>query len=266
MSAVERYKEAASQNKEIVFRGLTFHPLKVKHYALYRNAKPSMELMLSSLPIRLARMSWCGCLDAIDQMTLQETGHTDGLLLSILLILNEALNLRAEIDKSRMQIMRDETGTLKSIVLRTGQNQVAALDMAAMSEVRQILAIQNDYTIPNEAWNPELVRAQAYLQSQQKSELKFDLETLVYSVALNSGKDPDDVWDWPIRKFERMQAAIDRRLCFEIYTKAELGGHVKFKHGNPCPSWKFDRVSELPGGFQRIDELDAGANGLLKEA
>lgn len=266
MSAVERYKEAASQNKEIVFRGLTFHPLKVKHYALYRNAKPSMELMLSSLPIRLARMSWCRCLDSIDQTTMQETGKTEGLLLSILLILNEALNLHAEIDKSRMQILRNEAGELQAIVLRTGQNKVAALDMAAMSEVRKILAIQNDYTIPNESWNPELVKAQAYLQSQQKSDLKFDLETLVYSVALNSGKDPDDVWDWPIRKFERMQAAIDRRLCFEIYTMADLGGHVKFKHGNPCPSWKFDRVSELPGGFQQIAELDAGANGLLDGA
>lgn len=265
MEAVERYIDAARQNKTIFYEGLEFRPLKVKDYALYRNARPAMELMLSSLPVAFARLSWCSCLDALDQEATRESGKTAGMLLSILLVLNEALNLHAERDPSRMQLVRGDDGKLKSIVVMTEQHKIVAFSMAAMSTVRVILAAQNNFNLPDENWNPELVRAKQYIQAQQTTDLKFDLETLVYSVALNSGKEPETVWEWPIRKFELMQAAIDRKLCYQLYTAAELSQQVKFKRGNPVPSWKFDRVPELPTGFKTIAELDAGAKGLLSE-
>ena len=67
-----------------------------------------------------------------------------------------------------------------------------------------------------------------------------------------------------IREFEKTQAAIDRKLYFEIFLGAEIDGRARFKNGNPCPSWRYDRKTELPGGFIKISDLDAGTKGLLK--
>ena len=264
MRTVPQYMDAVRQNKAIIFNGLTFNPLRVKHYALYRNAKPAMELMQSTLPPMLARKSWCACLDAMDRQTIQETGKNPGMLTSVLLFLNTALDLRAEIDESRLRLARDKSGDLKAIVIRTQFDELTALDMPAMGKVREILAAQNCFEIPDERHNPDLVRAEQYLQSQRQSELVFDVEDLVYSVAVNTGHRAEEIWEWPIREFEKTQAAIDRKLYFKILLGAEMSGRVKFKTGNPCPSWRYDKKTELPGGFIKISDLDAGAKGLLK--
>ena len=138
------------------------------------------------------------------------------------------------------------------------------LDMRMMNDVRRIIAAQNGYDIPDENWNPDLVRA-AQQNAERKSTggITFDLEALVYSVAFNCHARPADIWGWPIREFIQMQDAIDRTLNFQIYTLAEAVGMVKFTKGNPYPTWKFDRKSDMPTGFKSIAELDAGANGLV---
>lgn len=73
-----------------------------------------------------------------------------------------------------------------------------------------------------------------------------------------------EVWGWTIREFEQTQRAIERTLNYQIFTSASMSGFVSFKNGNPCSSWRFETKSELPGDFIRMDELDAGAKGLLK--
>lgn len=263
MNVADKYIKEVRENKPIRYEGLEFYPLTVKDYALFRGAKPAMEIMQSSLPPDLARLSWCVCLDELDKRAKEETGKEAGFLASIMLLMAVALRLDFKHDPYAISLAKHE-GKLKSIIIKRKTDTVPKIiSTRQMSEVRQILALQNSYEIPDERWNAELVRAQQYLNAQKTSDVVFDLETLVYSVAANMKCRAAEIWEWPIREFQLMQAGIDRSLNYQIYTAAEASCRVKFKNGNPYPTWKFERKASLPAGFMSIGELDAGAKGLL---
>ena len=71
MSIEDKYAEAIRENRPVEYAGLEFWPLTVRDYALYHNARIAFELMQSSLPPKLARLSWCACLYELDK-TAQE--------------------------------------------------------------------------------------------------------------------------------------------------------------------------------------------------
>lgn len=264
----EKYADRVRENKPIEYAGLTFHPLTVRDYGLWQTGRPVYELLLSSLPPAMARLSWCSCLAEMDK-----SGKTEGknpqFLNNALRVMAKALRLMPVIDPISKTAeypihceYLKEPPTLNAIRIGRGTDTVI-LNIQQMNEVREIIAAQNGYEIPNENWNPELVAAAKYHQHASTSDLEWDIDSMVQSVAHHAHVRSKDIWDWPIREFQMEQKAIDRALKYQIYTQAELSGMVKFKHGNPCPSWMFDRKAELPTGFVSIADLDAGAKGLL---
>ena len=268
-SVVNKYIHQVRRNVPVVYAGMEWHPLTVKHYELYERAKPAFELMQASLRIpRLARLPWCSCLWALDEECRRQTGKQGDALVSVLSVVAEALRLDAYADAGNRNQMsfpirpvfaKDE---LASIVIgRPGQ--FVALSMQQMTEVRAIIAAQNGYEIPDETWNPELVKAAQQNAKGRGISVEQDLDTLVFSVAYNCGCRTSEIYDWPIREFLGMQNAIDRTLNYQIYTLAENAGYVKFTNGNPFPTWKFDRKNDMPAGFKSIAEIDAGAKGLI---
>ena len=267
----DKYAQQVRRNAPVEYAGLTFHPLTVEMYELYARAKPAFELMQASLKVpKLARLPWCACLWALDEQCFEQTGEVGRFLTDVLCVMVEALRLDAFSDagnggKSAYPIypaFKDEQ--LVGIAVGMNPMQRIMLDMRQMNDVRQIIAAQNGYEIPDENWNPDLVRA-AQQNAERKSTggVKFDLEALVYSVALHWGKRAAEIFDWPIREFINAEAAVDRTLNYQIYTLASSSGMVQFKNGNPYPTWKFESKSDLPTGFQSIAELDAGAKGLV---
>lgn len=264
-SIADKYKREIRRNLPIEYCGLMFYPLTVENYALFSNARPAFELMQASLSPKLARLSWFGCLDAMDR---EIDEHSNGFLRMTLLVIAEALRLKTVVNQRTkketypIHDMRNQTGELKAIMIGDPQNPIL-LSMQNMDDIRQIIAAQNCYEIPNENWNPDLVRATQYTASLKDNGIVFDLDTLVASVANGAGVKTDEVWDWPIKEFIQRQAAIDRRLHYEIFTQASMSGFVTFKHGNPYPTWKLDKKSDLPGDFVSTAELDAGSKGLL---
>lgn len=261
MQGVNKYANEVRENKEIEFNGLTFYPLTVRDFSLYRSAAAAFELMQASLPPKLARLSWCQCLDEMDKL-----GKGSAFLDPVLNVLAKALRL----ERIRLPdgaygyqistLRRDET--LLGIYIREHQT---VLTIPMMDEVRQIIAAQNGYQIPDESWNPELVAAEQYLSSTNTPKLDVEIEAWVYSVAANTGKDSDELWNWPIRKFRGYDRAIERKLGYQIYTLAQAVGLTKFEKGPPYPTWKFDRLSELPAGFKTLTQLEAKAKGQLPE-
>lgn len=272
MSTVtDKYAQQVRRNVPVVYAGLTFHPLTVERYDLYARAKPAFELMQASLKVpKFARLPWCACLWALDEECFEQTGEVGRFLTDVLCVMVEALRLEAFSDAGNggkdaypiYPAFKDEQ--LVGIAVGMNPTNRIMLDMRMMNDVRRIIAVQNGYDIPDENWNPDLVRA-AQQNAERKSTggITFDLEALVYSVAFNCHARPADIWGWPIREFIQMQDAIDRTLNFQIYTLAEAVGMVKFTKGNPYPTWKFDRKSDMPTGFKSIAELDAGAKGLV---
>ena len=262
---VDKYKSSVRENKPIVYNGLAFKPLTVRQFALYQAAKQSYELMQSSLPPKLAVLSWCNCLDTMDRIA-QEDGKKTAFLQLALIVLIATLGLEPirtnTGDQYPLREIRDKNGNLTAILVGEINNPVI-LTMQDMSEIRKIIAVQNVYDIPDESWNPDLVRAQQYTASLKQNNLDVNLDDLVASVALNAGVMMSEVWGWTIRDFILCQEAIDRKLNYQIFMTAEHSGFVKFNKGNPYPTWKFNRRMDMPSSFTTVAELDAGAKGLL---
>lgn len=263
MNAAIQYSEELRTFQPIAFRGLDFYPLTVKHFALYQNAKPAMELMLSTLPIRFVRYSWIQALLALDLEAQGEQKRT-GFFASVLLLLDAALRTDFLHDSQSLIPVQAKDGKFGALVVRQPGKEATVLAESDFSEVREILAAQNNYTIPDENWNPELVRAQAYLRDRESGSVSGgSLEDAVFALAAATGQRAGEIWDWPIREFLQMQNAVDRRLRFQLYTAAELSGQVKFKHGNPYPTWIWEQTGKLPRGFTSLKELDEGSGGTL---
>ena len=261
MNIAQVYEDELREYLPIRFEGLTFHPLPVKRLALYQGAKAAMELMLSSLPVRFVKMSWIEALDALDKEAADEQMQT-GYLGSILALLNETLKLNAFQNPKALMLARNAEGKLSSIIVQKEQGSPTVLGSNQMKTVREILAAQNGYEIPDENWNVELVRAQQYLREQRSQGVGGSLEDAVCALAAATGFRAKEIWNWPIREYLGAQNAVDRRLRFQIYTAAEMSGQVKFKNGNPYPTW-IATPKGLPAGFKTIKELDDGAKGLL---
>ena len=236
MNIAQVYEDELREYLPIRFEGLTFHPLPVKRLALYQGAKAAMELMLSSLPVRFVKMSWIEALDALDREAADEQMQT-GYLGSILALLNETLKLNAFQNPRALMLARNAEGKLSSIIVQQDQGTPTVLGSNQMKTVREILAAQNGYEIPDENWNVELVRAQQYLREQRSQGVGGSLEDAVCALAAATGFRAKEIWNWPIREYLGAQNAVDRRLRFQIYTAAEMSGQVKFKNGNPYPTW-----------------------------
>lgn len=268
MRVEDRFREELRRDRPIPYAGANFHSLTVGDYEIFTNAKPAMELMLASLPPALARLSWFSALDRLDAEA-KKSGSTPNFVNSILLLMASAMRLESFVENGvrcyPIRTIRDDRGDLKSVFVQSADGPLL-FGVQDMNSVREIIAAQNGYEVPDENWNPDLVKAAAFTRSMKSAGLKFSLDDLVASVALHAGTRQKAVWDWSIREFISTQNAIDRSLNYKIFTQAEMSGFVKFKKGNPYPSWKFDRDSELPGDFTSLSELDAGANGLLGES
>ena len=264
-TAIDEYKSLVRRNRPIVFKGLTFSPMTVEQIALYQSAKPSFELMQSSLPPKLATLSWCECLDEMDKQA-QEKGKTTVFLTVVLVVLAIVTGLPRLQENGEevypLKEIRTKEGKLLSLVIGRMDNPTI-ITMQDMDEIRKIISAQNLYEIPDESWNPDLVRARKYLAETRQSNVKFDIDDLVNSVALNAHVSPSEIWDWSIRDFILQQNAIDRKINYQIFKTAEHSGFIKFEKGNPYPSWKFDRDFDMPTEFKTVGELDAEANGLL---
>lgn len=265
MAFIDKYRHEIQMNVPVVYEGLEFHPLTVREYPLYANTRQAFELMLSSLQDpKLARLPWCACLWELDKQCEQQTGTPGMFLTGVMYVIAVALRLDVAADGSfPLRPVFAQSGELTAIMIGNPQTEYGLLNMRQMDEVRQIIAAQNDYEIPDENWNPELVKAAQENARRAGANVKYDFEDLVYSVALHTHSRASEIYDWSIREFHKMQAAIDRSYGHLIYTLAEKSGYVTFKKGNPYPTWKFDRENELPVGFVSISELDDGAKGLV---
>lgn len=265
MASINKYQLQAAGDAPVIFNDLEFHPMLVRDYTIYARAKRAMELMQSSLHPKYARYSWCECLWELDKECEKQTGQYGDFLVSVMLAVARALRLEATDGGVTLPLrpVFSQDGHLTALMIGEAYGNYTLLNMQQMNEVRLILAAQNGYDIPDESWNPDLVRAAQQNSERNSLALDTDFETLLYSVAVNAHCRAKDIYDWSIKEFHGMQSAIDRSYGHLIYTLAEASGNVTFKQGNPYPTWKFDRKSDMPTGFKSIAELDAGAKGLV---
>ena len=261
MNIVDKYSEELMKNEPISYAGLVLHPLKVKEYALYRIGQDSFELMQASLSPKLARLSWFPCLDALDREIKEQTGKPGIYMPCAVKVMEAALNLDPG---SKFSAARNSQGNISAVMIqKDAGSQPVLLNMQQMRDVREIIAAQNGYEIPDEGWTLELYRAQKQLQKTGDAGLKFDLEELLYSVAVNTGENAEDIWEWSIKRFQLMQKAISRKLGYMICTTAEIAAQVKFTNGNPYPDWRLPRAADRPKGFRTLAQIEGTGGAIL---
>lgn len=229
------------------WNGLTVYPILMKDYPLFLAAKESITAVQQGWPFPWSTVPY---LEGLIGM---------GLLPRLCAMLKLALRLP---EGDMLPIYpRMEGEKVTSLIVFQGERQ-AEITPKNFGSLRELVARQNGLELPDERANLELVEARQALSSGGVP-LKADLEDLICSVALKSFHSPDTILNWPVRRFQRMERAIDRSEGHRM-ASVSLAAGGKFKGGNPYPSWKFDREDGLVG-VESLSALSGRLSGSVEQ-
>lgn len=223
--------------------GITLYPIRMTHYDEFLSCKDVFLMRLSSLPASYASMDYLSALYKMEDDFSLITGEQMG-------IFNRALQMYA----MALQIPLTELKERVCLRMQGNARFFDGLEMAGgfipafqlSTRFREVIAEQNGILLPNESDNAEIVESYGWKQkkAEEASRLRVSLDDLIASVAFQSHLREADILDFTVLEFERRKNAVDRDKRYSIYTGAELSGFIKFKNGNPAPSWCFDLADD----------------------
>ena len=239
---------------------LTFYPITMEHYEEFLECKDVLGLRMTTLPVKYFSKDYASGIFLFDMDSIRNTGKNTGLFLRFLRMVY--LSLRIEIDLKKVEIkVKQENGeqVLDGVWFNQCDKRVFITSNQLSFQIRSLIAQQNGIELPDESENIDLIRDYAEQQKQKNGNvnLNVDIGDLIASVAYLSGKTEREVNDWTVLEFERRKRAIDRDKLYMLYAQAELGGMVKFKNGNPVPSWCYDVIDDSLG-TQSLSQLQFG--------
>ena len=263
LSAWEK-RNKIRRGEPLEWNGLLFYPVTMSHYEEFLDVKNAWLARQSSFPVRYMAMPFLSAVWAMDVDFAKSDGKLIGLFERIIRFLY--LSLRLEYKRENLiehvYLHNDDIRELDHIEVTQDGNtvQITPADFAAY--IRPLVAEQNGLTLPDESYNPELVQAEQELASEQAASLKFDIDTMIASVAYLSHLDESVVDEWTVLKFERRRNAIERDKKYMLYAQAEMSGMVKFKHGNPYLSWCFDKAEGLSPVLRSTSDVNANVSAI----
>lgn len=257
------YSRAVDTYKPIEIDGLTFWPIKVAEMEAFQAAKPGVEIMQQSLPAHLLSLPLLTALYRYDFEAIAAQQPCSGLFARVLLFL--ALSLRlgegqkpdARVDLFHVTADAAEPFKLRALKFSYG-NQICEITPVQFAKYRPILAAQNGIELEADDANPELVQAERDILSLRAPKLDVQISSLVTTMAVLSRAEEEEIYQWPILKLNRRQAACKRIIDYAVCGINE-GAGCKWKHGNPYPSLWFDRVQEWSEGMVPVGEFAGGA-------
>ena len=235
-------QELALMNKPYEYQGLQFWGIEMRRYkewAKYKNVWLSRQ---STFPVFCVMMPFIDALFALDKSAIDQTGHPMGFLYSIMYCLGMALRMGENCvqDREIYLSVDNETETLKSICVKKSEYEIVEITSDKFMRVREIVAWMNGEDVPDETMNDDLLETERILSERSRPNLRYSLIDLEASVSVNCGVRIADILDWTILEFEMTRRAIDRSKNHLINAIGTTNG-CKWEHGNPCPSWCYDR-------------------------
>lgn len=246
--------------------GVTLWPITMDHYEDFTQCRDSIAIRQSSLPVRYLSMDYLSAIFGMELDALRKNPNapTGGVFYRLMQLF--ALSMRVELDGQKLNdglhITRDAAGNVGIEYLEFTQPDedgepkiVRITPIQFSSQIRPLIAAQNQIILPDESDNGDLVadyEKKKQIQSKGPA-LNTDLDDLVSSVAYLSGVSDRDIMTWTVRDFENRRRAIERVMRHRIYAQAEMSGMVTFKNGNPYPSWCFDAIDETLGTMAAAD-------------
>lgn len=237
--------------------GLVLYPIKVADYSKWQAVKPVLTMRQGTLPAVYACMPYLQCVWAL-QYDARERGDTSIGTWDYLAALM-FLSLRL----SDMDIIQpignpnDPRAITAMRIIKDGEeHDISTWDFL---RYRQLIAELNGAELPDEADNPDLVEAAEDISNANSIHLKYDFADMLTSVSSEMKLRRADILDWTIREFDDVLRSIKRRYGHILASIAESQG-AKFSHGNPYPTWIFDRAKDEFAGLIPLDRFQSEHN------
>jgi len=228
------------------WNGLTVCPVRMRDYPMFLTVKDCITASQQSWPCPWSAVKF---LDGLFGM---------GMFPQLMLLLQCVFSRP---DGGSFVFPQTEGDKLRAIQVIQGSAQ-AEITSENFGTLRELIARQNGLELPDEAVNLELLEAEKDVRTADSIRLKPSLEDLIYSVALKAGTSPEQVMEWPIRRFTATERAMDRSVG-HLIASITLAAGGKWKGGNPCPSWKYDR-EEQTSAVEPLSALSGRLSGSVE--
>lgn len=264
---------SAKSGEPIRFKTLYLYPLTVKDYELLWSCESALTIRMATLPVTYAIMRYPEALFAIavdgkDVVVNGDVVARANDWLRFLMLICASLRIPLEQMRNAIGFNVDKNDkrrlafvTVKQF-METEEN-LEALDVSDLLELREIIAMLNGRKLPDESENAELSQADIDIRSQSGIKLDINLDSLLASVARDQRVRIKDLLPWTIYEFELIRSAIERERRFTVYGIGENSGMVKFPKGNPFPSIFFDKPAESSAVIS-ASEFTSRINGAVQ--
>lgn len=246
--------------------GLQFFPITMADYEEFLECKSVLAIRMTSLAkanIEYLSMPFLSVLWAIELDSIMQTGKAVGFFERIIRLLYLSLRLEYDSEKAFNNIYCEQNNPRNLFYIEVTQTDGQPVKISPMDfqqKIRPLLAEQNGIELPDESETPEIVKTENDLQQDGGNKLKYDLDTLLASVANASGVRECEMYCWSVIEFERRKQAIERKVNYTIYAQAEMSGMVKFQKGNPYLSWCLDRAENISSALITTEQLNSRYN------
>lgn len=232
-------------DKPIPYDKLLFYPIKVKDYVEFSCYVECLLLDKNAIPdIKVISMSYLDFL-----LYLADEGepiHLQKFLLLFSMVLN--------IDINDIKIYKQNGQSHFSIQGNVYGNK-------ELMEMKKIIFLQNDIDDIDDTIQKELRDS-----FRRAEELKAKLsgiqpgtfeDNILCLMAAMPGLTLNDIYDMPVRKFNKALKRADHKLHYEIYLAASMSGMVTFKDKNAIKHWmcSLDDKDKYKDVKMGLDEL-----------
>lgn len=239
------YTHYLMTDRPIPYKGLEFFPVKVKDYPDFLWYVECLLIDKNSIPdIRVISMSYLQFLFYLADN--DEPIHLSKLLYLICLVTHT--------DKNNFNVIMDNG---KPLFIVNGVNYNAN----DLLEIKKIILLQNDVDDIDETIEKELRD-----KLKEAEELKAKLsgvkpgtieDNILCLISALPGLTLDDIYEMPIRKFNRALKRADHLLHYKIYLSASMSGMVTFKDKSVLKHWmsNLDSDDKYKDVKMSVDEL-----------
>lgn len=267
-----KYKDAVQFYQDIDFEGITLHPIKVRNHRDFQNARPAIDFLQQSLPVRYLSVPLLSAYYQMDYEALENGEQSSGLFARALQFLVLSLDYEPEKDMADRigdlanGIYVDANDRSKLVAVAFEQDgQEKRITPVMFQRMRPVLAAQNGIELESEDANPELVEAERDLSSLRSEGIDFDISHLVSFVSAWSGVKEDDMLDWPILKLTNTGNTFERTFSFLLYGFGAMNG-AQFKGGNPVPSPIYPKARSGSDALIAMDQFTNGNPVTISES
>ena len=238
----------------VELNGLVYYPIKVEDYNLWQAVKPILTLRQGRLPAVYACMTYLQCVWALQYDAMEQGQKTVKTWDKLAALLFASLRLS---DADTIQPLGDpQDHSHLSTIRITKDGNTFEINAMQFAQVRKLIADLNGAELPDEADNPDLIEAAEDMASSNNEQIKYDFSDMLTSVSSAMGIRRADILDWTVKEFDDVFRSIKRRIGYVLSSMAESNG-AKFKHGNPYPTWIFDKAKDEFAGLIPLERLQA---------